>query len=248
MHVGAWRPFTSDLVLGIGEVHIWRIQETAAECDAQYFETLLSWDERSAQQMLLRERDRLIFALNRGLLRCLLGRYLRLDPSLLSFGKGLYGKPELVRCESYLPLHFNLSHTSGLTLFACTRSGEIGIDVELIDAEVDAVRMARWVVSNESFSRLSAHSDRERMEIFYDAWTALEARAKAFGTSSALSIDGIQKEMIEPKKPSQGEVCEPTIVKLDAGAGYSAALASFAGDLTCYCWDWPRGGLNCLPP
>src|SRR5438105_4251124 len=82
--------------------------------------------KRAARRRTVELRDR--FIAGRGLLRALLGRYLRLDSASLRFRYGPHGKPALEGDA----IRFNLSHSHGLSLFAFTRAAEIGIDLERI--------------------------------------------------------------------------------------------------------------------
>jgi phosphopantetheinyl transferase len=109
-------------------VHIWR-----ADLDAigARFEHLLDERERERRARIVREPARRRWMAARGLLRALLGVYLEEQPSLLRFTYEAHGKPilDLPHGER---LHFNLSHSGALAIYAFTEMCAVGVDVELL--------------------------------------------------------------------------------------------------------------------
>ena len=83
----------------------------------------LTADERQRAERYVFEKDRTHFVVARGLLRVLLGRYLRQDPPHLRFIYGPHGKPALATDTGGVALRFNVSHSHGLALYVCTYPG-----------------------------------------------------------------------------------------------------------------------------
>jgi 4'-phosphopantetheinyl transferase len=82
------------------------------------------------------------------------------------------GKPRLPAGN----LHFNISHTRGLALFAIGNLGPLGIDLEMErDVQLGPERRNLIVAAASGMSRRLGPR-------FLDAWTCLEAFAKARGT------------------------------------------------------------------
>src|SRR5436190_145117 len=73
--------------------------------------------------------DRERFCKSRLLVRCVLGRYLDLDPKAVVFVQGLNGKP-LIDDLRGSGIQFNLTHCQSVALIAVTVGQSIGIDVE----------------------------------------------------------------------------------------------------------------------
>lgn len=239
----AWRQPARTSDLGSGEIHVWRVfTEEITRSDAR-FESLLSPEERSIQQRLLHEPDRRSFATRHGLLRCLLGRYLHMDPAAVPIQRGAHGKPELIPASGFAPLSFSLSHTRGLALFAFSRRGDIGVDVEAIDSNLDPERMAAWILLPAARSRFLDFPEGRRMEAFHSAWTIQEACAKALGLGLGRLLDEL-KGMEGSESAGNAEITGGlTMMTLEAGPGYAAALAFRGKNLTLQCWQWPQDDL-----
>ena len=90
----------------------------------------LSPDERIRAKRFHSEKDRNRFVICHGILRILLASYLSVEPGELQFSFEKYGKPVLADSFGRVKIHFSMSRSGDKTLFAFTRSGEIGVDVE----------------------------------------------------------------------------------------------------------------------
>ena len=89
------------------------------------------------------------------------------------------GKPRLVAPPS--DLRFNLSHTRGMALFAIACEIDIGIDVEVDRVVPNRLAMARRVYPPTVVEGLERLGGDAQNRAFLAAWTAMEARQKAFG-------------------------------------------------------------------
>src|SRR5215212_4833294 len=90
-----WPPLPADLVLPGDEVHIWRAALDLHPAAVMDLQRLLAADERERADRFYFEHDRRHFIAARGMLRLLLGRYLRTAPEQLEFTYNPYGKPDL---------------------------------------------------------------------------------------------------------------------------------------------------------
>jgi phosphopantetheinyl transferase len=142
-----------------GSIHVWRADLIAV---GDELEDLLCADELARAARIVPERNRVLWARSRGVLRALLARYLDRDPRELRFVLGPHGKPALYGgAGSKTDLRFNLSHSGGLALVAVTAGREVGVDIECA---------------------------RERYTAeFLRAWVAREAAVKCLGTGLALT-------------------------------------------------------------
>jgi 4'-phosphopantetheinyl transferase len=177
--VGPSRPRLAD-----GAVHVWLADlDIVAVQPAEH----LSEAESARAARLLSERDRLLWTRARGLLRVLLGRYLDVEPRALSFAAGAHGKPTVRGPREPLagePLEFNLSHSRSLALYAFSRAGAVGVDVEAGARRTgDELDIARRLLGEQVTARLRTLADAHaRRAEFLRAWTRHEARAKCLGT------------------------------------------------------------------
>jgi 4'-phosphopantetheinyl transferase len=115
-----WCPAPEMLTLSNDEVHVWRTALDMPESHERSLWHTLMVDERQRAERYIFQRDRTHFVVARGLLRVLLGRYLRQDPQHLRFTYGPHGKPALATDMGGVTLHFNVSHSYGLALYAIT--------------------------------------------------------------------------------------------------------------------------------
>ncbi|HOP17542.1 MAG TPA: 4'-phosphopantetheinyl transferase superfamily protein [Gammaproteobacteria bacterium] len=115
-------------------------------------------------------------AVARAAMRDLLGRYLERPAEMLALSLQPGGKPFLD-----LPIKFNLSHCADTALLAVTPTAEVGVDVERLREVGDPLRLAGRALTADELAQLSdAPADRQ-LELFFDLWTRMEARQKAFG-------------------------------------------------------------------
>src|SRR5438105_1360063 len=130
------------LSLPTGEVHVWRDSLERPPQVVERMRRLLADGERRRADRFRFDRDRSRFIVGRALLRGLLAGYLETCPEELEFEYGEFRKPTLRSGPS-----FNLSHSGPIALFAFSDAGEIGIDVELDDADSARERIAEHFFS-----------------------------------------------------------------------------------------------------
>jgi 4'-phosphopantetheinyl transferase len=220
---GSWAPGPTRPVLDDGALHVWRADLATVGREPL---GLLSQPERARAERLLGERHSELWALSRGLLRALLGRYLQVDGAELEFTTGEHGKPELA---GHVPSpYFNLSHSGEIALYAFSATAPVGIDVELARASVDEVAIARRMIGAAEAERLSSLDPALRAEEFLRLWTRHEAELKCLGV-------GIGGELqVDPGQ-------RPWVAELDIEPGAAAAVAVATSPSQVHCWH--IGGL-----
>jgi len=150
--------------------------------------SLLSSDETARARRFRFDRDSLRYVMGRGILRILLARHLAREPRELEFAYGANGKPFLVRTSSTVAgndtdqLRFNVTHAEALALFAFTRTGEVGVDVEMIRDMPDLDGVAAAAFSPVELAQWRACPSSSQRPEFFAAWTRQEAVLKAVGT------------------------------------------------------------------
>src|SRR5262249_54022604 len=156
------------------EVHVWRAPLDLSEVDVYHLWSILAGDERQRAERYFFEKDRRHFVAARGLLRVLLGRYLTQTPQQLRFTYGSHGKPALATDTRGEPLHFNVSHSHGLALYALTRGRELGVDVERIRPAVAQETIAEHFFSSREVTVLRALPIALQSTAFFACWTRKE--------------------------------------------------------------------------
>ena len=142
--------------LGATDVHVFRASLEPAGHVAACLGQLLSRDEHARADRFHFEIDRQHFIVARGYLRKILARYMGIAPAGIRFSYADHGKPRLASpIGQTQPLHFNLAHSGGLALYAFTRVGEIGIDLEHIRPDFSGEDTARRFFSTTEVTCLS---------------------------------------------------------------------------------------------
>lgn len=230
----AWESATADPQLPSGTVHVWRAELTALD---EALEELLSPDERARAARFSREHSRRPWIGAHAILRQLLGRYLARDPHALRFTAGPHGKPTLAEeqresCSppksgagASSPLHFNLSHSGGLALYAFSASSPVGVDVEVARRSIDVLAVAERALGPGEARRLAELEPALRERELLRAWTRHEARLKCFGAGIGSAVPAALAG-------------EPWIAELDGGPAAAAAVAVEHPPGELRCWEW----------
>jgi 4'-phosphopantetheinyl transferase len=172
-----WETVPSAPPLPTGALHLWRL-DLSPSASPEHDLAILSQEERArlAQRRLLNARNRIshIWAMRRRIL----GHYLDIAPDQVAFEHGPHGKPQI---EGGGDLHFNLSHSSVLSVLAIQRDREIGIDVEQIRPRSGLLTIARRLFTPTIIAQLTQVAAADQLRLFYHHWTHLEAGVKARG-------------------------------------------------------------------
>ena len=235
-----WTPAPASLQLGADEVHVWR---ASLDCDLPVLarlEATLSPDEtvRANRFFLLTDRNHFVVA--RGILRELLGAYLRSAPANLQFNYGNYGKPVLVAKTSSLSLQFNLSHSGGLAVYAFSLGRRLGIDVEQIRPQLAGEDIARRYFAERELAELRALPPQLRAEGFFRCWTRKEAYVKAQGAGLSIPLDSFTVSLT-PGRPEDLETEDSAqwlLRSLDPSPGFVAAVVGEGRDWQLRRWSW----------
>src|SRR5579864_3667460 len=91
--VPSWNSPPATLMIGSGEIHLWRASLDQAPRQIERFLSLLAADERTRAERFYFARDRGHFIVARGMLRAILGRYMHRAPESIAFCYGAQGKP-----------------------------------------------------------------------------------------------------------------------------------------------------------
>lgn len=176
--------------LQAGDIHVW--QASLDETDAVGDRQVLSCDELERASRFRFERDSRRFIVGRARLRMILGAYLQCDPGELAFAIGPQGKPRLVAPPvGELPLHFNVSHSQDGALYAVTREGPVGVDIEREREIGEWAEIAASVFPPQELARIDRLPADRRMRGFLEAWTRQEAFLKATGEGFSGDLAGL---------------------------------------------------------
>lgn len=209
--------------------------------DAEYGRCLdwLDQQERERASRFLRQQDRERYVLAHGGLRFILGLYLGLAPARIELSPTATGKPTLagLRPES-AALTFNLSHAHGKAMVAISQGRELGVDLEMIREDVEALKLAERFFSDREQLHVRSTAPESRSREFFHYWVAKEAVLKAEGVGlaslQACEIDwssGSDRDGVPVRLGGRSQL--PWVVRtLDCGPGWVGAVAAQGSDWT----------------
>jgi 4'-phosphopantetheinyl transferase len=245
-----------DGILQDDEVHVWLVDLIAWEKAADSLLELLEPAERERAARFKFPGPRNQFVISRASLRLALGRYLGIEAREIRFRTTKNEKPELAANSTLNDLRFNLSHTDGATVFAITRRRQVGVDVERIRMDTNAMELAERFFSHPEVEWLRSQPASEQIPAFFSCWTGKEAYIKAHGEglSMPLSSFGVlpvaggasSKLQLEVYKDSQ-ETRRWSIWQLELGSGLRAALAVEGESCRVRLGQWPVPDVDANP-
>ena len=170
-----WQPPPSQPKLTTKAVHLWRFQLTSQTP----LKHLINKEEQQRADRLRIPEKAQAFVVARARLRQILASYLDLDPQILNFSYGPSGKPALIGVAD-APT-FNMAHSGDWGLCAVAKEGEVGVDIERLDAELDYAKLAERFFSATEKKCLQECPSWRRRRIFFRIWTRKEAWLKGKG-------------------------------------------------------------------
>ncbi len=186
--------------------------------DAKFTPDLLSPDEldRAARFRLPQLRDRFIAC--RSFLREILAGCLNVAPAAIEFTYNAHGKPGV------RGLHFNLSHSGSMAVYAVSRTREVGIDIERVDPKFEG-NIPEHFFSRAEIAGLRSLPRDAQLEAFFRCWTRKEAYLKARGEGLAIGLWSFDVSLDEPAK-FLGGVEGWSIEALECDDGYAGAVVA----------------------
>ncbi|MCC6355064.1 MAG: 4'-phosphopantetheinyl transferase superfamily protein [Verrucomicrobiae bacterium] len=215
-----------------GEVVVWFAHLPPHPASRERSLASLSDDERQRMARFLQPADQERFLAARGLLRELLGSWLRTPPDAVRFVTGPRGKPLLAPGHAP-PLHFNVSHSGDIVAIALSATFAVGVDVEMLGRLDDWRAVADRIFSPREKAEMDTVPHGERHRAFLNAWTRKEAVLKASGEGLVDDLASIGVSLA-PGKPARLIAAGPVgprtshydLFDLPAPIGYVAALAT----------------------
>jgi 4'-phosphopantetheinyl transferase len=217
------------LRLDAREIHVWSIAIEPGSDAVPGLMALLSLSEQQRARRYIFESVQRRFIAARAALRVLVGSYLDMPAGTVSFAYGPSGKPHLTAPHDER-LHFNLSHSNGLALFAFCATEDLGIDVEWLHEVTSAEQIVRRMFCPEEAAEWFSLPDEQRRRGFFDCWTRKEAFVKALGRGLEVPLDSFRVAFrpgelasVRWREDRQRETW--SMFDVSPGGEYAAALA-----------------------
>ena len=175
------------------QVHLWRVRLDGVGYQDERLTAVLSAEERIRAFRFHFDRHRDRFIRTHGISRMILAKYTGIEPEKLEFGLGLRGKPYIAPVQNRL-LRFNLSHSGDLMILAIAMNLELGVDVELINTQLEWSQIAANYFNEYEMQAIAGLPTKiDQLRAFYRVWTIKEAYLKARGDGM---IGGLDKVVI----------------------------------------------------
>ena len=221
-----------------GAIHVWAFSlegqpELVHRCRAS-----LAVEELQRADRFVFERDRTRYTIAHAVLRHLLSRYCEVTPESLRFEASSAGKPSLHAPS--LPaqaarLRFNLSHSDDRALVGVSEGGEIGIDIEKVRANIEALAISRNYFFGSERDAIEASATPDNT--FFRYWVAKEAVLKAQGIGLGFPLDRFHVAFNPGNVSARVDTLDPvalaadwTVRMLPCDSGWFAAVAARGTD------------------
>jgi 4'-phosphopantetheinyl transferase len=184
-----WSEVDAESVFTAGAIEV-----AAARLDARpvTVRALSAWlcdaEQRRAARFRF-DRDRRRFIVARARLRQLLAARLGVWPEAVEFAYGKNGKPGLAQRYADSGWRFNVAHCDDVAVYAFSREGDVGIDIEAIRAIGEADAIAARFFSRREYAAYAALAPRDRPVGFLECWTRKEAIVKALGEGLSMPLN-----------------------------------------------------------
>ena len=230
-----WTPgVAGDFTLSGNEIHIWTQDLSCPAAEVGFFRgASFTGRTRTRWALPFRSTNRSEYIVSRGTLRALLGSYLSVSPRDLQFVYSAYGQPSLSAAESSELLNFNVSHSSGVALFAVAHARRIGIDVERVRRDFDTSEIAERFFSHAERAALRQLPQDDRHNAFFRCWTRKEAFIKALGEGLSHPLDQFDVTLtpqdpaaLLATRPDASEAKRWMLWNICLPGDYAAALAA----------------------
>lgn len=239
-----WLNPPDNLILREKEAHIWRADLELNDCFQSSFLKLLSNDEKNRAHKFRFSKDRQNFITARGILRSLIGKYLKINPAEITFRYNEFGKPGISNNNH---LHFNISHSQNLALFAFTNNFNVGVDVEYVNPNIEAKDIAKNFFSANEIIKLLALPEKQQALGFFNCWTRKESFIKAVGEGLSFPLNKFEVSL-EPDKPAQllatdwdpKAISNWSIYSMSPGANFVGSLAIEGLVEKVKFWNWQK--------
>jgi 4'-phosphopantetheinyl transferase len=219
-------------------LHVWRASLDFSPDLLHRIEHTLSTNEKERAQRFLVPYARERFIAGRGILRDLLGTYLKLDPGQIDFEYGADGKPSLSPAHNSR-ISFSVSHSQNMGLFALAAGSEVGVDIEQIKPDFKGMEIAAHFFSEQEVAGLAELPPEAAMKGFFSCWTKKEAYVKAHGHGLSMPLRSFTVNFVEDKQTLRNERGGTwSCYTLAPAPGFAGAVVVAGGYRNLRYWEW----------
>lgn len=217
------------MFLQANEIHVWHAALDRANPRIE----ILSEAEKDRAARFVKASDSERYINAHVALRRILARYVASSPAQIEFQTNAYGKPALAEPSE---IQFNLAHSHNSALIAVAQTFPVGVDIEWVRHNFDAMDLAHHFFAPREIERVRAAPER-----FFEIWTRKEAFIKAIGmgVSFALHDFDVCEERVRVYTNCEGISSETWLGQtFYPAANYIAAVVTNAPTFALRHFDW----------
>jgi len=214
-------------------VHIWGFNLEGEPAVVEHCRSLLPAQERHRADRFVFAHDRTRYTVAHGVLRHLLGRYCGSAPEALDFAASAAGKPIL---QGEPAPHFNLTHSEDGALLGVSSSHELGIDLERMRANIEALSISHHYFFGSEREQIAASATPDTT--FYRYWVAKEAVLKAQGIGLGFPLDRFRVVFSPGEEVARIDTFEPTALSGDWTVRMLPSERGWLGAVAARGTDW----------
>ncbi|MFC3881210.1 4'-phosphopantetheinyl transferase family protein [Algoriphagus namhaensis] len=203
----------------------------------------LSKDELQRLEKFIYPKHRDLFIKRRSMLRKLSGEYLGIHPKSIRFGYSSLGKPFIAFSKE--KLYFNSSHSKDHVAIGFSRDGQLGVDLEFLDPEIEAELISTHFFGSDEISAIQAAKGLDRANVFFRHWCIKEAYIKFIGKGLTYPLDQVLVRSVsknpwleilrQKNKPSK---VIDTVCYLDSVSNFGLAVVGDSSELEIELKEW----------
>ena len=206
-----------------GEIHLLPFGVSENAHSIPIFAQMLNDMETVRAASYRLEKDRNRFIISRGLLRRILGNYLRVAPDVLDLPIDKNYKPHPISIGG-IQIHYSMSH-AGDMIFIGIAGHSIGVDIEYIDRKFEFHDVLTAAFSEAEILSITQSSD--SLKTFFQLWVRKEALLK--GTGKGIDDEIISTPSLDGKHIISSALLDTSsnweITDFNIGADYHACIA-----------------------
>ena len=171
---------------GSGKVDLFYAETKELSASYSYLKNYVSKDEHARAGRFHSDKDRETYTTCHAALRLILSKCLKVKPLEIQYKYGINNKPGIAGD----PIHFNITHTRESFALAVSSDFYVGIDLEVINRDIDIYSIAKSFFSKKEceYIRKTEIGAKNR---FFLLWTRKEALLKALGTGMINNLSEI---------------------------------------------------------
>ncbi|MCK5136446.1 MAG: 4'-phosphopantetheinyl transferase superfamily protein [Bacteroidales bacterium] len=171
-----------------GDIHLWTISLDTSEDQIERLRSVLSPAEKKKASYYKFEPIQHHYIVTQAVLRMLLSAYLDIGPADIKMGAHKKGKPFLVNDAS---IFYNISNSHDLCVYAFSRDGEVGVDIEKIRDMPDIDQLIEKNLTIRERKYFQKDTD-IKLTRFFQFWTFKESYLKAIGEGMRLTPENLE--------------------------------------------------------